>query len=156
MRVLVLSLSLVLVRTAAAQDGVTTDSVGEQRGVITGTVSDATTKQPLADLVVTATSPTMDGEQVVVTDASGQYRIPNLPAGDYSLRFEKEMFLPHSRSKIRLREDRTLRVNVEVVPAGVEELVIHIGPCVPVIDLQSTGTGMTVSSDFLRNIPLRP
>ncbi len=59
-----------------------------QSGVITGTVSDASTKQPAADVVVTATSPNLQGEQVVVTDASGQYRIPQLPTGNYSLRFE--------------------------------------------------------------------
>ena len=39
--------------------------------VITGTVSSAADQQPLADAVVTAMSPRLQGEQVVVSDASG-------------------------------------------------------------------------------------
>ena len=37
-------------------------------GVLTGTVVDASDKKPAADVVVTATSPALQGEQVVVTD----------------------------------------------------------------------------------------
>jgi hypothetical protein len=33
-------------------------------------------------VVVTVTSPALQGEQTVVTDKSGAYRIPNLPPGD--------------------------------------------------------------------------
>ena len=36
--------------------------------VLTGNVVDAATKAPVADVVVTATSPSLQGEQVVVTD----------------------------------------------------------------------------------------
>src|SRR5262245_64691771 len=66
--------------------------------VLTGNVVDASTKTPVADVVVTATSPSMQGEQVVVTDGSGLYRIPQLPPGSYSLRFEKETYRPFSRA----------------------------------------------------------
>ena len=63
-----------------------------------GTVVDASTKAPIADVVVTATAPTLQGEQVVVTDATGTYRVPQLPPGVYTLRFEKETYRPFSRS----------------------------------------------------------
>jgi hypothetical protein len=52
-------------------------------GVLTGRVVDVSTQQPVVDVVVTATSPALQGEQIVVTDASGTYRIPNLPPGLY-------------------------------------------------------------------------
>ena len=58
--------------------------------VLTGNVVDAASKAPVADVVVTATSPSLQGEQVVVTDGTGLYRIPQLPPGTYTLRFEKE------------------------------------------------------------------
>ncbi len=44
------------------------------------------------------------------------YRIPQLPPGIYTLRFEKEAFQPYSRADITLRLDRTIRVNVELLP----------------------------------------
>ena len=123
-----------------------------QSGVITGTVADASTKQPVPDVVVTATSPNLQGEQVVVTDASGQYRIPQLPTGNYSLRFEKEAFQPYSRAGIQLRVDRTIRVNVELLPTGITENLVVQGSA-PSIDVGSTSTGVNVGADFSRNVP---
>ena len=38
--------------------------------VLTGNVVDAATKAPVGDVVVTATSPSLQGEQVVVTDST--------------------------------------------------------------------------------------
>ena len=57
--------------------------------MLTGTIVDTATNKPLADAVVTVTSPALQGEQIVVTDASGAYRIPNLPPGDYTLRVDR-------------------------------------------------------------------
>ena len=84
--------------------------------VLTGNVADAQTHAPVADVVVTATSPSMQGEQVVVTDSTGLYRIPQLPPGTYTLRFEKESYRPFSRTGIEVPADRTLRLNVEILP----------------------------------------
>lgn len=67
--------------------------------VIIGTVVSADSKMPVPDVAVTATSPNLQGERVVVTDAQGQYRIPQLSPGIYTLRFEKESFRMFSRRK---------------------------------------------------------
>jgi hypothetical protein len=61
-------------------------------GVITGLVTDAATRRGLPDVVVEVAGPT--GEQVVVTDSSGSYRIPNLPPGTYSVRVSNEGYRP--------------------------------------------------------------
>ena len=52
--------------------------------------------------MVTATSPALQGEQIVVTDATGLYRIPQLPPGMYTLRLEKEAYRPFSRGDIQV------------------------------------------------------
>ena len=119
--------------------------------VLTGNVVDASTRAPVADVVVTATSPSLQGEQVVVTDASGLYRVPQLPPGTYTLRFEKETYRPYSRSGIEVAADRTLRLNVELLPdvAGVETVTVVGTP--PVVDVGSSTVGTTVNSDFVRN-----
>jgi hypothetical protein len=120
--------------------------------VLTGTVVDASTKAPIADVVVTATSPTLQGEQVVVTDATGLYRVPQLSVGVFTLRFEKEAYRPFSRTGIDVPADRTLRLNVELLPetAGTETVTVVGTP--PTIDVGSSTTGTTVNQDFIRNI----
>jgi outer membrane receptor protein involved in Fe transport len=119
--------------------------------VIVGQVVSADSKKPVGDVVVTATSPNLQGEQVVVTDAQGQYRIPQLPPGVYTLRFDKESFKPFSRSEVQLRLDRTIRVNVELLPENFSE-VIEVTARPPTIDVGSTSTGVNVDQDFIKRI----
>ncbi|MFP2959518.1 TonB-dependent receptor domain-containing protein [Myxococcus sp. 1LA] len=122
-----------------------------QSSVIIGTVIDAQSRQPAADVVVTATSPNLQGEQTVVTDAQGNYRIPQLPPGDYTLRFEKEQFKPYARSNIQLRLNRTIRVNVELLPEALGEVVEIVG-APPTIDVGSTTMGVNVDQEFIKRI----
>jgi outer membrane receptor protein involved in Fe transport len=131
--------------------GLTYGTAAYADSVIVGTVVGADNKRPVADVVVTATSPNLQGEQVVVTDAQGQYRIPQLPPGVYTLRFEKESFKPFSRPDIQLRLDRTIRVNVELLPeAFTEEISVVAKP--PTIDVGSTATGVSVDQEFIKRI----
>jgi len=125
--------------------------------VLTGTVSDAATGKPVADVVVTATSPSLQGEEIVVTDTSGTYRIPQLPPGTYTVRLEKESFKPYSRTDIQLRVDRTVRLNIQLQPDSLkaEEVVVVGRP--PTIDVGSTTTGVNVGQDFIKNVAvIRP
>ncbi|MBJ6760976.1 TonB-dependent receptor [Myxococcaceae bacterium JPH2] len=122
-----------------------------QSSVIIGTVLNTESKQPAADVVVTATSPNLQGEQTVVTDAQGNYRIPQLPPGTYTLRFEKESFKPFARSDVQLRLNRTIRVNVELLPDSFTQDVTVIGTP-PTIDVGSTNTGVNVDQEFINRI----
>src|SRR5690242_11109706 len=69
-------------------------------GVLSGTVRDAATQQPLADVVVSVSSPSLQGEQTVVSDASGHYRIPNLPPGTYVVRLDADAHRPYAREGV--------------------------------------------------------
>jgi outer membrane receptor protein involved in Fe transport len=124
------------------------------KGVLTGTVTDSSTKQPLVDVVVTATSPALQGEQTVVTDASGLFRIPDLPPGVYRLAYDKEKYKPQAREAISLRSDTTLRVNAELLPEALkaEEVTVVARP--PTVDVGSSSTGMNISQDFAHRVPL--
>jgi outer membrane receptor protein involved in Fe transport len=124
--------------------------------VITGTIVNTADKEPVEDATVTVISPALQGERAVVTDRTGHYRIPQLPSGTYTLRVEKGDFRPYSRGDIVLRIDRTIRVNVELLPEGMSEtLVVTAAP--PTVDVGSSAAGVTVDADFLRNVPvIRP
>jgi len=99
-------------------------------GTLIGKVVDASTKKPMVDVVVTATSPALQGEQTVVTDKSGSFRIPVLPPGDYTLRYEADTFRPYARSGIQLRATVTLRVDAELLPETLraEEVTVVATP----------------------------
>jgi len=72
---LALSASAALAVTAAAA----TAQAQAGAAVLVGKVVDASTHKGVPDVVVTATSPALQGEQIVTTDSSGTYRVPSLP-----------------------------------------------------------------------------
>ncbi|HYH97109.1 carboxypeptidase regulatory-like domain-containing protein [Hyalangium sp.] len=133
---------------------VSSPALAQGTSVLLGSVVDASTKQPVADVVVTATSPNLQGEQVVVTESSGAYRIPQLPPGVYTLRFEKEAYKPYAREGIALRLDYSVRLNVELLPeASLSEELVVVGQA-PTVDIGSTSTGVNVGEAFVRNIAI--
>jgi len=125
--------------------------------VITGTVTDAATGKPVADVVVTATSPALQGEEISVTDATGTYRFASLPPGEFLLRLEKESYKPFSRPDITIRVDRTVRVNIQLQPESVTGDTVVVVGRPPTVDIGSTATGVNVGREFIDNISfLRP
>src|SRR5215471_4113736 len=136
---------LLLARSAAAQIG---------SGALTGQVVDASSKRPLADVVVTATSPALQGEHTVITDSTGSFRIPNLPPGEYALRYESDTFRPYSRGGIALRAGITLRIDAELLPETLkaEEVTVVAKP--PTVDVGSSRTAVTITSEFTSRLPV--
>ena len=89
--------TLLAIATPAAAQRISASS-------ITGTVTDES-GAVLPGVVVTATSPALQVPQLeAVTDAGGQYRFVELPAGVFKLRYELSGFQP------LVREDLTLTV----------------------------------------------
>jgi hypothetical protein len=95
-----------------------TAAAGADNSTLTGTVIDGESQRPLADVVVVATARELDGERVSVTDARGSFSIPRLPAGTYSLRFEKDCYQASTRSDIQVRLNRTIRQDVKLFSTG--------------------------------------
>jgi hypothetical protein len=105
---------------------------------------------------VTATSPAAQGEQIVVTDDTGAFRIPNLPPGEYALRYEVEGFHPYARTGIQLQSTVTLRVDAELLPETLAAQEVTVIGSPPTVDVGSTQSGMTVTSEFTSRLPLAP
>ncbi|MDI1449995.1 TonB-dependent receptor [Polyangium sp. 6x1] len=130
--------------------------------VLTGTVRNAATKEPLADVVVTVVLPGLQGEHIVVTDASGTYRVPSLPPGDYTIRVEKEQYKPHARGGITLQTGATVRANMELLPdLRLQEPPFNPDPDPypdppPSVNIESTTTGLIVDSDLSHHLAVAP
>jgi hypothetical protein len=82
---------------------------------LVGTVIDAKDKEPLPGVSVTASTPQWPGK-TVVTDAVGNYSLADLQPGIYTLQFVMDAYRTYTRDDIELQMNRTLRVNVELLP----------------------------------------
>ena len=79
---LILLASLATFQPVAAQ---------QTTGTLLGTISDSTGAS-MAGVTIRVTNLATNIQRDVITDDSGSYRIPSLPAGNYRLRVSKEGF----------------------------------------------------------------
>jgi len=115
---------------------------------IDGTVSDSTSGA-LPGVTVTATSPALQVPTLVqVTDSQGKYRFPDLPRGEYQLRFELQGFKPFVRSGLQLNAGFQMRVDAALAIGGIEEAITVTGDS-PIVDLTSTKGGQTIDTEQL-------
>lgn len=89
-------------------------------GTITGRIIDAQTKKPVAQVVVTFTSPALPGELDTISDSSGEYTCINLPLGTYTLRAETFEYKPYTRGHINLESSTPITINFEMLPTHLD------------------------------------
>ena len=107
---------------------------------------------PVADVVVTATSPSLQGEQVVVTDARACTASRSSRPAHTRSASRRRPTGPSPAPGSTSRADRTLRLNVELLPGDAEGERSSGRRRAPTIDVGSSTTGVTVNQDFVRNI----
>ncbi len=138
----------------------------QSTGSITGVVTDGATGKPVVGALVVATSPAVPGQQTAVTDATGSFTIPNLPAGQYMLQASLDGYKPETRTDLALGENVALRANLAVVPAAVQlEEVVVTGSRIRRKDLTTaapvsvvnreaiTASGQVSIGDYLNTMP---
>ncbi|HEV3141166.1 MAG TPA: TonB-dependent receptor, partial [Vicinamibacterales bacterium] len=123
-------------------------------GNIEGTVTDQATGKRLAGVTVTVTSPALQGEQTEFTDADGHYIITELPAGEYLVRFYFSN-INVERPGVFLKADSTLAVNVAIPTQRAEVKIYRITEQAPTVDVGNTQQQTQVTSEFVRNTPVR-
>lgn len=86
----------------------------KKNGAIAGSVKDANSKTPLIEAVITVSSETLNGKKFAITDSTGNYRVPDLPPGLYTVSFEMEGFRTFIKENIQLSEGMSLGVSMEM------------------------------------------
>jgi outer membrane receptor protein involved in Fe transport len=127
---------------------------GSTVGSLRGVLKDKATGENAVGATVVATSPSLVGEQVVITDENGSYFISSLPPGVYTLTIYYND-KPFSRGNVLIQVGKEAVVNVTVDSAAGKPggEVIEIRGNAPIIDQGSTKTSITVTEDYTRNIP---
>ena len=129
--------------------GVALAQVSATTGAISGTAADET-GAVLPGVTVTAESPSMLGQQVTYTDAGGSYRIPAIPPGEYTVRFELPGFTTYVREEVAIGLGFTADIDAELRVATLEETVTVTGAS-PVVDVASTKTATNFDAAKLAN-----
>ncbi len=97
---------------------------GNPTGKVSGRVmSDG---QPVPGVLVTATSPNLQGSKTTSTSSNGDYLFPSLPAGDYTISFELEG-MQSVRRELRVSAAQAVPLDVEMSLTAVEEEILVTG-----------------------------
>ncbi len=106
--------------------------------------------QPLAGVLVTATSPSAQGARTVTTSANGDYLFAALPAGEYTLTFALEGLETATRT-IRLGAAQTSALDVSLEVAAIAEEIVVTGQ-LEVIS-QGSESAVTFSKTLVDELP---
>lgn len=121
-------------------------------GEVVGTVSDPS-GAPVVGAKVAAINTQTGYQQSVLTSATGLYRIPVLPLGEYMVSVEASGFSPFKQSGIQLSAGRASTVDVALQVSGVATEIV-VSSAAPIVDATRTDQGSTLSSTAVLNLPL--
>ncbi|HXY41839.1 MAG TPA: carboxypeptidase-like regulatory domain-containing protein, partial [Vicinamibacteria bacterium] len=122
-------------------------------GRITGAAQDAQGGN-MPGVVVTVSSPALQGVRSMTTAATGEFRFLALPPGTYSVKAEMSGFKTYEQTGVAVGVDRTVELAVKMTVATVAETVEVSGES-PVIDTASATTGISATADLFTRIPLQ-
>jgi outer membrane receptor protein involved in Fe transport len=146
MRMRILSLVLALTSLFVAAP------VFAQNAQISGTLKDQS-GAVLPGATITAKNLATGLARTVVTDATGEYRVPALPPGTYSLSAEMQGFTTERRPEVILVIDQDAVINFMLKPAAVSEVVSVVAES-PIVDTTKSDVSTAVSTQQIQDLPV--
>ncbi len=123
------------------------------QGVLTGVVRDVRSGKGIGGALVIVRRNATQVEDVVVTDADGYYRLPNVVPGDYEVLVTTLGYHSKGRSGIHVQAGVTLRVDVGMAVGG-EILSRTVVVEAPVVDIGGHTTGVHIDRELARRVPI--
>jgi hypothetical protein len=121
-------------------------------GTLLGTVTDST-GAVLPGATVTATNTDTGFNRTVTADTSGEYAIPSIPTGTYTVAGELSGFKGIQMSNIRVGVDQRVRIDLRLEVGDMTES-ITIEATTPLVQASSSDLSVTVSEDEIKTLPL--
>ena len=121
-------------------------------GTLLGTVSD-TTGAVVAGAKVTVTNQNTGLTRTVKTDAIGEYTVPSIPTGTYTVLAEMDGFKATALSNVELGVDQRARIDVKLEVGAMTESVT-IEAQTPLVQTSSSELGATIKDEQIQALPL--
>src|SRR5262245_6353178 len=125
---------------------------GRSSADMTGTVI-SPTKSAIPEAKITATDLSTGLTRAVMTDLSGNYRIPLLPPGQYDVKVEVNGYTTQIKKGITLNVGQIAVINFEMI-LGVIGMVETINTDAPVIETERTHQASTIIQRSINNLPI--
>ena len=124
----------------------------QDRGAFVGTVTDPT-GAVIPNVKITVVQTTTNARLETVTNEVGQYRVPNLPIGDYKITFEAQGFRTVVRENLRLSVTNVSRIDVRMeVGPTTESLTVSAE--VPLLQTETPEVGTLMTTRQVIDLPL--
>jgi outer membrane receptor protein involved in Fe transport len=121
-------------------------------GRIDGRTVDAGDESPLPGVLVTITSPDLQGAREATSDANGQFRFLGLPPGVYAVKATLDSYSPIEQSDVRVSLDRAVSL-VLSLQGGIVD-VITVTAETPLIDTSTTTAGANFTEEIFNQLPV--
>jgi carboxypeptidase family protein len=130
----------------------TVHAQGAVLATVTGIVQDSS-GAVLPGVTVEVSSPVLiERVRAAVTDATGRYRLTNLPAGTYTLTAALTGFNTVRREALELSGSFTATVNLSLQVGNLEETLTVTGEA-PIVDVSSAQRQQVINSEVMATIP---
>jgi len=124
-----------------------------ETGEIQGRVVDEN-GEVLPGVQIVAKSPHLQGVRTVISSAKGDFLLPLLPVGQYTISFELEGFRPLVQENVIVRLGQRTEVLTTLQLSPVNEEVVVTAPA-PLIDKSSIDTSYHITSGDLSKVPVQ-
>lgn len=121
-------------------------------GTIAGNVRDPSNAS-LPGAQVTVRNEDTGLTRKVATNTEGEYRIPFLPVGWYSVRVQQEGFKSQVQNKLRLEILQVLAINFNLELGSVSETVT-VESRAPLLETETSQAGQVIKTEQVNNLPL--
>jgi Carboxypeptidase regulatory-like domain len=102
--------------------------------------------------VEAASSVLIEKVRTSVTDGTGQYRVPELPAGTYTVTFTLPGFSTIQRQEVAVGGVGVITINADMRVGSLQETITVTGET-PIVDVQSARRGQVLSDDVVKTLP---
>jgi hypothetical protein len=86
----------------------------KEEATVHGYVVDATTKKPVAGVTVSASLQKKNFKKEVSTDASGYFKLDDMPAGEVLIYFDKKGYRMLKKSPVVLKEKTVTKLTIDL------------------------------------------
>jgi hypothetical protein len=124
----------------------------EFRATVTGSVLDPS-GAAIPNATITVTEVTTGAVSKTTSDGAGQYNVPFLPPGEYSIQAQAEGFSTLIRNHLALQAGDHPALNL-TLPIGKADQTVTVSADAPLIDQSNASVGQVISTKEIANLPL--